>query len=108
RCLVTAWRVTPAPSVNAAIDFALPADKRAMIDKRVWSPSAANTGTDARNSLVRMLRPFRCAICLIADAFYPTRALSRVRGARGIIFANLRSLCDPTATNLWHFEAASI
>src|SRR5665213_2837177 len=44
RCLLTAWRVTLAPSLRRAIDSGPSAPRRATRPRRVGSPSAANTG----------------------------------------------------------------
>src|SRR6266849_9781271 len=44
RCFVTAWRVTPTPSLSREIESGPSRPRRATKRNRLWSPRAANTG----------------------------------------------------------------
>src|SRR6187401_3849397 len=50
RCFVTAWRVTPEPSVRLVIDDGPARHKRLTMPRRVSSPSAAKTGAPLCNN----------------------------------------------------------
>src|SRR5512134_44143 len=52
RCFVTAWRVTPAPALNAEIEAGPPVQSRDTRRSRVASPSAANTGAECFSAVL--------------------------------------------------------
>src|SRR5688572_506009 len=70
RCLVIACRVTPAPSLRRVIDSGPSAHSRATIWRRVWSPSAANTGALSCSRAAAALRPRDMALNVL-DLFGP-------------------------------------
>src|SRR5262245_14461385 len=75
RCFVTACRVTSVPAVSRVIESGPSAPSRATRRRRVWSPSAAKTGSVAVNAaaVARALPPLAKesldVLCLFCPAF---------------------------------------
>src|SRR5262245_27837935 len=108
RCLVTAWRVTPLPSLSRVIDSGPSTQSRATSASRVGSPSAANTGALSASFAATALRLLRDIALDVLHLLLPPALVHaegfRATGERDAIEARLDDAEHRAAGLLFELE----